>query len=336
MKLDARQIEGFLRDPGAAQVVLLHGEDVGLIRERAKRLVVAVTGSADDPFRVVELDRETIGAIPEEMASMSLTGGRRVVRVRDVSDGANVVVEKVLAGKAEGLLVLEAPGLGKGKLRTLVEKAARAVAIACYPLEGRMLEQDIRATLSVAGVNVDADALSWLAAHLGADLAVTRSEIEKVALYAGEGGRIDLDMAQLCVGDLAGLSLDDALFAATSGDVAGADRALELAMAEGAAAVGVLRAGLLHLQRLQRARGAMGTGLSASEATKGIRPPLYFRREAQFVQALGLWSEQALSQACQRFWEAERACKRTGTPGETICRSAVIGLAQRSVVARRR
>lgn len=143
-------------------------------------------------------------------------------------------------------------------------------------------------------------------------------------------------MAQLCVGDLAGLSLDDALFAATSGDVAGADRALELAMAEGAAAVGVLRAGLLHLQRLQRARGAMGTGLSASEATKGIRPPLYFRREAQFVQALGLWSEQALSQACQRFWEAERACKRTGTPGETICRSAVIGLAQRSVVARRR
>ena len=336
MKLDTRQVEGFLRDPGAVQVVLLHGEDVGLIRERAKRLVVAVTGSADDPFRVVELDRETMGAVPEEVASMSLTGGRRVVRVRDVSDGANVVVEKVLSGKAEGLLVLEAPGLGKGKLRTLVEKANQAVAIACYPLEGRMLEQEIRAILSAAGVNVDADALSWLAAHLGADLAVTRSEIEKVALYAGDGGRIDLEMAQLCVGDLAGLSLDDALFAATSGDVAGADRALELAMAEGAAAVGVLRAGLLHLQRLQRARGAMATGLSALEDMKAIRPPLYFRREGQFVQALGLWSEAAISQACQRFWEAERACKRTGTPSETICRSAVIGLAQRSAVARRR
>ena len=70
MKLDARQIEGFLRDPGAAQVVLLLGDDVGLIRERAKRLVVAVTGAVDDPFRVVELDRETIGAVPEELASM--------------------------------------------------------------------------------------------------------------------------------------------------------------------------------------------------------------------------------------------------------------------------
>ena len=97
MKLDARQIEGFLRDPATAQVVLLLGDDVGLIRERARRLVVAVAGSSDDPFRVVELDRETIGAIPEEMSSVPMTGGRRVVRVRDVTDGAHGVVEKVLA-----------------------------------------------------------------------------------------------------------------------------------------------------------------------------------------------------------------------------------------------
>lgn len=336
MKLDTRQIEGFLRDPGAAQVVLLLGEDVGLIRERAKRLVVAVTGAADDPFRVVELDRESVGSAPAEVASMALGGGRRVVRVRDVTDGAHGVVERVLAGKGEGLLVLEAPGLGKGKLRTLVEKASRGVAITCYPLEGRMLEQEIRATLRAMEVNVEADAVTWLAGHLGADLAVTRSEIEKVALFAGVGGTVDLEMAQLCVGDLAGLSLEDALFAATSGDVAGADRALELAMAEGATAVGVLRAGLMHLQRLQRARGAMGPGVSAAEAAKGVRPPLYFRREGAFVQALGLWSDVALGQACQRLWEAERACKRTGAPGETICRSAVIGLAQRSAVARRR
>ena len=50
----------------------------------------------------------------------------------------------------------------------------------------------------------------------------------------GPGGRVDLEAAMACVGDLAGLSLDDALFAATEGDVATADRALELAMAEGA------------------------------------------------------------------------------------------------------
>ena len=336
MKLDARQIEGFLRDPAAAQVVLLLGEDVGLIRERAKRLAAAVAGAADDPFRVVELDRETIGAVPEEMASMPMTGGRRVVRVRDVTDGAHAIVERVLKSEAAGFLVLEAPGLARGKLRTLVERAGRGVAITCYPLEGRALEQEIRAALTEAGVSVDGDALAWLSAHLGADLAVTRAEVEKVALYAGKGGKVDVETAQLCVGDLAGLSLEDALFAATAGDVSGADRALELAMAEGAAAVAVLRAGLMHLQRLQRGRAAMDTGLGAAEAARGMRPPLFFRREGPFVQALGLWTAAALDQACQRLWEAERACKRTGTPAETICRSAIIGIAQRSAVARRR
>ena len=92
-------------------------------------------------------------------------------------------------------------------------------------------------TLTQAGVTIDRDALSWLSAQLGADRAATRPELEKLALYAGPGGRVDLDAAMACVGDLSGLSLDDALFAATAGDVAMTDRALELAIAEGAAPV---------------------------------------------------------------------------------------------------
>ena len=107
-------------------------------------------------------------------------------------------------------------------------------------------------------------------------------------------------------------------------------------MAEGAAAVGVLRAALLHLQRLQRARAAMALGASAGEAAKAARPPVFFRREADFVQALRLWSEDALQSLCGRVWEAERACKRTGSPADTLCRSVVLGIAQRSAAAKRR
>lgn len=337
MKVDARQVDAFLRAPGAAKVVLLYGDDGGLIRERAAGLVRSVAGALDDPFRVVELSRDAIGAVPDEMASMSLTGGRRVVRVREATEAAAAMVARVLDDKSEGLLVLEAPGLAsRGKLRGLVERAARGAAIGCYPLDGAALERMIRGVLTEANVTVDADALTWLADNLGADQGLTRQEVEKLALYAGVGGRVDLEAARVCVGDLAGLSLDDALFSATGGDVAGTDRALELAVAEGAAPVAVLRTGLMHLQKLQKARAAMAGGQSASEAAKGVRPPLFFRREGAFILALGLWSETALEQACQRFWEAERACKRTGAPDDVISRSAVLGLAQRAAVARRR
>ena len=336
MKLEARRIEAFLRDPGATRAVLLHGEDAGLIRERATRLVRTVAGSLDDPFRVVELERDGFASIADEMASMSLSGGRRVVRVRDATDSATASVQAALAGKGTGFLVLEAVGLAtRAKLRTLVERATDAMAVACYRLDGRALEQEIRARLDEQKITADAEALTWLASQLGADQAVTQSELEKLATYAGPNGHIDITAARLCVGDLAGLSLEDALFAATSGNIAEADRALELAMAEGGTPVGVLRGMLMHIQRLQRARAAMSTGASASDAAKAARPPVFFRREAAFIQALGLWSSSTLESAATRIWDAEQACKRTGSPADTICRNALVGLAQRGAAARR-
>lgn len=337
MKLEPRLTETFLRDPGRTRAVLLYGDDVGLIRERAGRLVRAVAGASDDPFRVIELERDGAGAIPAEMAALSLSGGRRVVRLREAGDAATGPVQAALAGPGEALLVLEGPGLpAKSKLRALVDKLADAVSIGCYPAEGRALEQSIRAVLSSLQLGVDEDALGWLTGQLGADRAVTVSEVEKLALFVGPGGRVDIAAARECVGDLAGLSLEDALFAATSGEVAAADRALELALAEGAAAVQVARAGLGHVQRLQRARAAMAEGLSAGEATRAARPPLFGRRQPGFTLALTLWAAPALDWAAQRFWEAERACKHTGAPDLTIVRNAVAGVAQRAAMARRR
>jgi DNA polymerase-3 subunit delta len=331
MKIDARKLPGFLRDPGACRVVLIHGEDAGMVRDRAEALVRAAAGSLDDPFLVADLTRETAGDLAAEAASIPLTGGRRVVRLREATDAAASAVKSILDSGAPALVVLEAGVLPpRSKLRALAEAAQDAAAIACYPEEGAALEATIRATLGELGATVQPDALSWLAGQLGADRASTRRELEKLALYAGPGGKIDLDAAMACVGDFAGLSLDDAVFAAAEGDVAMADRALEVAMAEGAAPVQVLRATLMHLQRLQRARAAVEAGVSAEEAMRSLRPPVFFRRSAAFRRALGLWSGAGLDAAAQAMTEAERQCKRTGLPDTTICRAALLTLARRS------
>ncbi len=336
MKLAPAQVEAFLRAPGACRIVLLYGDDAGMIRDRATALVRAVAGSLDDPFLVVELTREETGRLADEASSLSLTGGRRVVRVREATDAAAAQVRAVLKAKAPGFVVLEGAGLAsRSRLRTELEEAPDGAAIGCYPEEGRALEMTIRDTLKQAGAAIEADALSWLTGHLGADRAATRSELEKLALYAGPGGRVDLEAAMGCVGDLAGLSLDDALFAATSGDVATTDRALELAIAEGAAPVQVLRAAINHLQRLQRARMAMDeTRVSAADASRTLRPPIFYRRVAAFHRALGLWSAQALAAALHGLAEAERGCKRTGWPDQLLCRNAVLVLARRTAATR--
>lgn len=337
MKLLPARIQAFLRDPGDCRVVLLFGEDAGMIRDRAETLVRTVAGSLDDPFLVTELAREDIRQLSGEAAGLSLIGGRRVIRVRDVTDAATEPVLAVLKSRAPALVVLEGPALAsRTKLRTALEAAAEGAAIACYPEEGRALEETIRETLRAHGAGIEPDALSWLSQQLGADRASTRSELEKLALYVGPGNRVDLDAAMTCVGDLAGLSLDDALFAATTGDVTTADRALEAAVAEGAAPVQVLRAALGHLQKLHRARLAMDEqGLTAADAVKGVRPPVFYQKVGAFTRSLGLWPAATLIAAMAALAEAERGCKRTGWPDQALCRNAVLTLARRSAATSR-
>lgn len=337
MKLPPFRIEAFLRDPGDCRVVLLFGDDAGMIRERAEALVRAVAGSLDDPFLVTELAREDIRRLPDEAAGLSLLGGRRVVRVRDVTDSVSDPVRQLLQRRAPALVVLEGPGLAtRSKLRTLLEAQADGVTIGCYPEQGRTLEETIRETLRANGTGIEPDALSWLSQQLGADRASTRAELEKLALYVGPGNRVDLAAAMTCVGDLAGLSLDDALYAATTGDVATADRALEAATAEGAAPVQVLRAALGHLQKLHRARLAMDEqGLAAADAVKAIRPPVFYQNVGAFTRSLGLWPAATLGSAMAALAEAERGCKRTGWPDQALCRNAVLTLARRSAAMSR-
>ncbi|HEY0183397.1 MAG TPA: DNA polymerase III subunit delta [Rhodopila sp.] len=317
--------------------MLLFGEDAGMIRDRAETLVRTVAGSLDDPFLVTELAREEIRRLADEAAGLSLIGGRRVVRVRDATDAATDPVLRLLQAKAPALVVLEGAAMpARSKLRSALEAAAEGVAIGCYPEEGRALEETIRDTLRVNGAGIEPDALSWLAQQLGADRASTRAELEKLALYVGPGNRVDLDAAMTCVGDLAGLSLDDALFAATTGDVATADRALESAVAEGAAPVQVLRSAIGHLQKLHRARLTMDEhGLTAADAVKSVRPPVFYQKVGAFTRSLGLWPAATLTAALAALAEAERGCKRTGWPDQALCRNAILTLARRSAAASR-
>jgi DNA polymerase-3 subunit delta len=339
MKLEATQIGRFLRDPGSVRVILLFGDDVGMIRERADQVTRAVAGSLDDPFQVVELEREDVGRLADESISLALTGGRRVVRLRETPDTASIstIVQGILRDNGTNLIVLEAAGIAaRGRLRTVLEAAPNAVAIGCYPEEGRALEETIRHSLAEARVGIDPDAMGWLSGQLGVDRASTRSELEKLALYVGVGRRVDVDSAMACVGDLAGLSLDDALYAAMVGDIATADRALRRALAEGAAPIQIIRAAMGHWERLRQCRTAVDAGEKPGEVVRSLRPPLFFRRVGPFTRGLSLWPSPAILAALRMLWDVEKDCKRTGYPDETLCMVVIFTLGRRAATMRQR
>ena len=330
MKLDAGRIAAFLRNPGPVRVVLLHGDDEGMVRHRADALTMAVVGQRDDPFRVAWLSREEHARLEEEASAIAMLGGRRVVRVRDAGDALAAATGRVLGTPGDSIVVLEAPALpGRSKLRALVEQSPAGAAAACYPEEAASLRQAIEKGFADAGITVERDAAAWLMQHLGNDRAATRGELEKLILYAGTERRLDLAAVEACVGDQGATSLDDAVFGVAAGDVALVDRSLERALLEGTNAVAVCRAMGGLLTKMQLAAEAVRRGASADEAVRALRPPVFFKRAGSLAAALPSWPPQRVQQGLATVTAVEMACKQTGAPDTLLVRRMMLGLAQR-------
>jgi DNA polymerase-3 subunit delta len=334
VRVPAGQVESFLRRPDPQiSAVLLYGPDSGLVRERADMLARSICPDLQDPFRVAELTPAGLGADParlaDETAQISLMGGRRVVRVRDAGDTLAPLFARFLGdSRGDALTVVEAGDLpGRAALRRVFDEAPRGAAIGCYPDSARDLAAVIRESFATRHVTASRDAVDFLVQYLGGDRLLTRSELEKLTLYAGEGGRVDLDDVRAVTTDSAALSLDDAVLAAAEGDAMALDRALGRVFQEGESAVSVIRALLRHLQRLHVLAVRLAGGGSIDEAIRAARPPIFFKQQDSWRRQLQRWSEARLRLALDRVAEAEFRMKQTGLPAETLCREAMFSIA---------
>jgi DNA polymerase-3 subunit delta len=334
VKLATGRIEGFLRhpDPGI-RAVLLYGPDAGLVRERADTLGRSVTPDLHDAFRITDLSGAMLAANParlyDEAAQISLMGGQRLVRVRETGDAQSALFSRFLADPpGDGLVVVEGGDLpARGALRRVFDEAASGVAIGCYPDNARDLAEMVRDTLAQHHIAASRDAVDFLVAHLGGDRLLTRSELEKLTLYIGDGGRIELEDAQASIADSAALSLDDAVLAAAEGDAAALDRALSRVFQEGESAVAVIRATLRHMQRLHALSARIAAGESLDSALRGARPPIFFKLQDSFRRQLSRWGEPRLRTQLDALSAVEAQIKSTGMPDQTLCRAALFALA---------
>ena len=337
MKFTGAQLANFLKRPDETiTVALVFGPDEGLVRERADALVKAVLGDArDDPFRLALLTADTIrkdpASLADEAAAMSLMGGRRVVRVLDAADGISASLKHVLeTGRAgDALLVLEAGDLGKSSsLRKLCEADGKAAAVPCYADGPREVAGLIRDTLQGQRISIDDDTVEYLVGNLGGDRAVSRQEIEKLVLYAGAGGRIELADAIASVGDSSALELEDVIYDSLDGRTATIDTALSRLFLEGQAPVSIVRAVMRHAQRLHFCAAQVAGGQPLDLVVRGLRPPIFFKYTDRFRRQAEQWPQERCERLLKRLTQAELDLKRTGYPDETICRHLLIHIAR--------
>jgi len=337
MKIPPRTIDGFVKAPPAnVMAVLIYGPDEGLVRERLNALTAVVVPDIHDPFNIAEISGADLSSAParllDEAKSISMLGGRRVVRVIAADDGATGPARDALSALSPGdnFILIAAGGLGpRSTLRLLFENADNAAALPCYVDDARDISRVLADDLRARGLSIAPDALSLLSGQVLGDRAMARSELEKLVLYVGDGQKtITLEDVTACIGDSAELSLDDLARLTVSGQFAPAARILEYLLAEGTTPVLVLRNLQNYFLRLQVTKARLQKGEGLDSALAKLRPPLFFKTKPAFESQVHSWSLAQIEQAISLLAGAEARSKQGAVDGETFVRRAVLGLSQ--------
>jgi len=171
----------------------------------------------------------------------------------------------------------------------LFESDKRAAALPCYGDE-RGLAELIEAELAEAGLSIDREARDHLMARLGADQALSRAEVVKLALYAQGRGAVSHDDIEAIVGDAAETALENFVYSTSGGDTKAALSELQRLVAAGTDKGAALSALGRHFIQLHRVASGVANGQTAEAVLRTLRPPPRPRsREEAFLARCRKW-----------------------------------------------
>jgi DNA polymerase-3 subunit delta len=344
MQLSKRpDVERFLSSPDKdVRAAVIHGRDRAIVRERADALAARLVPRPDDPFDVAILTEGDIDGeahrLYDELAALSLMGGRRLVRLKlDDKPAPDRIASEALKAHLAGefnpdaFFLVEAGALGRDSaLRKAGEAAKGAVVIPCYEDEAGDVARLIREGLAKDKVGLTNDALELLRQRLPHERGVARQEIERLALFLGPGSGIVAAPADLegFLGVEPEASLADAATDAFGGRMAQAQAGLRRAAAEGEGGPAAVRAMGLHLGRLRRILTSIKSGAGAPEAAKAAG--VFWKNEREVLRQARAWTLAQLDDLQPEVLGADLACKQAGAPDHLIAERLALTIAGRA------
>lgn len=300
------------------RMFLVYGSDDGLVRETADRLIELSAGKTPDPMNQVVLEGEQIAQDParlaDELQTFGMFGGTRLVHVRNAGKVPPAAAGAAFAAPVDNtVLVLEAGDLRAGTgLRALADKSPAVAALACYADSAQVIQRLIGETLEAHGLTITPDARDLLAQALGGDRALSRGEIEKLALYAAGERTIDAAMVTAIVSDAGRLEIGSLLDQAFAGHIGDLETEANRFFAAGTHPAAIFTQAIGHVLLLRRALRSGNPDIVAKQSR------LHFSREAAFRRAVSLWTEARLERALRLLSDAVLQSRKSARLAETV------------------
>jgi DNA polymerase III delta subunit len=258
---------------------------------------------------------DLIAAIP----AMSLTQARRYLLADHAerwSESAQRAIAEALSSLPDDLtLVLIAHGKPPAKLATAVRNAGGEVLAYDAPRQ-REMPRHLAAEAKERGFTLDPDAARMLVQRMGVNPLRLANELDRLALWAGEGGKVsgaDLEAMISDTSEAAVWSLSDAL---VEGDAEAALTVSERLLSQGENVTGLVYA---LASRLRKANIALER-LEAGTPAKQVESELEMHRFAakQLVSRLRDCSPDQLRDATTSLADLEVWCRGGAEYGEAL------------------
>ncbi len=302
--------------------VLIYGPDAGLVDELSDKAIEKLEIEKDN-LLVLDANelRDKQDAVFAESCSPSMFGGRKAVIISGAGDSdTKIISDLVTSSSLCATVIVTAGDLRPASLRKLFEEGTNIAAIACYSDDTKTLEALIHKELSAAsGIRqVTPDAMSYMLSHMGGDRGITRSFLQKIAIYVSDKHVVDLEDVEKCLPDTSATSADDYLYSLTAGHINQTMVALDRLLYGGADANMLVRMLYNHFSRLLTA------------VVDGQLPKLFWKVADKFNMAMKIWPENEIVNVLSKLNDLEKMCRTSGMQPELLIRDFSLKLSVRA------
>lgn len=302
--------------------VLIYGPDAGLVDELCDKAIEKLEIEKDN-LLVLDANelRDKQDAVFAESCSPSMFGGRKAVIISGAgATDSKIISDLVMSPSLCATIIVTAGDLRPGTLRKLFEDGENIAAIACYSDDTKTLESLIRKELSAAsGIRqITPDAMSYMLSHMGGDRGITRSFLQKIAIYVSDKHVVDLEDVEKCLPDTSASSADDYMYSLTAGHINQTMVALDRLLYAGADANMLVRMLYIHFTRLLTA------------VVDGQLPKLFWKVADKFNMAVKIWPENEIVNVLSKLNELEKMCRTSGMNPEILIRDFSLKLSVRA------
>jgi DNA polymerase-3 subunit delta len=214
-----------------------------------------------------------VDAFVNSLAAISLIASRRYLLVDGVDAWGKADAERVADALGqlppETTIALVAHGKAPAGMAKAVEKAGGEVLSFDAPREREMPKQLV-ADARELGFDLDPAAARLLVERLGPRPVRLRTELERLLLWAGEGGRVGVEDLEAMVADTSEEAIWTLADAVVAGDEAETMRVAEVLVAQGEALPRIVYSLAPRLRQALRAATELEAGRPAGEVAKGL------------------------------------------------------------------